>query len=157
MALSKDQVLETEEFTSSIYTVENCRNICSESFALDPIRVKYLESLTSCLAPLVQKKAGDLKKSGFKDQQRQKIRRKGVVPFVKTKSTIDADVTKNLMRNHAPNQPKKITVMQAFYFQIRSQLGIVSVMIIKNNVLLPNRRKKIDKIYICIIINEVFF
>ncbi len=58
MALSKDQVLETEEFTSSIYTVKNCRNICSESFALDPIQVKYLESLTSCLAPLVQKKSG---------------------------------------------------------------------------------------------------
>ena len=37
MAVCKDQVLEPEKFTSSIYTVENYRNIYSESFALDPI------------------------------------------------------------------------------------------------------------------------
>ncbi len=40
MSVCKDQVLEPEEFTSSIYTVENYCNIYSESFALDPIRVK---------------------------------------------------------------------------------------------------------------------
>ncbi len=67
MAVCKDQVLKPEEFTSSMYKVENYRNIYSESFAMDPIWVEDLESLASCLAPLVQKKVGDLKKSGFEN------------------------------------------------------------------------------------------
>lgn len=37
MAVCKDQVLNPEEFTSSIYTVANYRNIYSERFALNPI------------------------------------------------------------------------------------------------------------------------
>ena len=69
MAVCKDQVLEPEEFTSSIYTVDNYRNVYSENFALDSIWVEDLENSASCLTPLVQKKkAGDLKKSGFEDQ-----------------------------------------------------------------------------------------
>ncbi len=44
MAFCKDLVLEPEEFTSSIYTVENYGNIYSESFAIDLIRVEDLES-----------------------------------------------------------------------------------------------------------------
>ncbi len=57
MAICKDQVLEPEKFISSIYTVENYRNIYSESFALDPIRVEDLKNSASCLASLVQKKS----------------------------------------------------------------------------------------------------
>ena len=34
---------------------------------------------------------------------------------------------------------------------------MVSVMIMKNNVLLPNKLKNIDKMFICIKTNEVFF
>lgn len=123
---------------------------------LDPIRVEDLESSASCFAPLVQKKAGDLKKNGFNNQHKKKIRQKGIVPFVEAKSTTGANVTKNLMQNHAPNQPKKITV-EAFYFQIWSQLGMVSVMIMKNKVLLTNKVQNIDRIFICIITNNVFF
>ena len=37
MAVCKDQVLKLEEFTSTIYTYENYRNIYLESFALDHI------------------------------------------------------------------------------------------------------------------------
>ncbi len=69
---------------------------------------------------------------------------------------IDADLTNNLIQNHALNQLKKIRLMEAFYFLIRSQLGMVSGMIMKNNVLFPNKVKNVDKILICIIINEVF-
>ncbi len=57
MAVCKDQVLKPDEFTSSIHTVENYCNIYSESSALDPIRVKDLESSASCLALLVEKKS----------------------------------------------------------------------------------------------------
>ena len=69
---------------------------------------------------------------------------------------IDADLTNNLIQSHALNQLKKISLMEAFYFLIRSQLGMVSGMIMKNNVLFPNKVKNVDKILICIIINEVF-
>lgn len=53
MAVCKDQVLNPEDFTLSVYTVENYRNIYSEDFALDPIRIEDLEISVSCLAPLV--------------------------------------------------------------------------------------------------------
>ena len=76
---------------------------------------------------------------------------------MEAKTTINTDITKNLMQNHTPNQSKKITVMEAFFFQRRNQLEIVSVMMMKNNVLLPNKVKNIDKIFIWIITNEVFF
>ncbi len=76
---------------------------------------------------------------------------------MEAKNTIDADVTKNLMQNHTPNQSKKIIVMEAFYFQIQDQLGMVSVMIMKNNILLSNKVKNIDKIFIFIITNELIF
>lgn len=58
MAVCKDQLLDPEDFTSPVYTVDNYRNTDSEDFALDPILVEDLESLVSCLALLVQKKSG---------------------------------------------------------------------------------------------------
>ncbi len=67
MAVCKNPVLKPEELTLSIYTVENYRNIYSESFVLDPTRIENLERSASGLAPLVQNNVGDLKKSGFED------------------------------------------------------------------------------------------
>ena len=37
MAVCKDQLLDPEDFTLPVYTVDNYRNIYSENFALDPI------------------------------------------------------------------------------------------------------------------------
>ena len=37
MAMCKDQVLDSEYFTSSVYTIDNYYNIYSKDFALDPI------------------------------------------------------------------------------------------------------------------------
>lgn len=62
MAVCKDQVLDPEDFTSPVYTVDNYRNIYSEDFALDLIRIEYLETSVSCLASLVQKKFGQPQK-----------------------------------------------------------------------------------------------
>lgn len=157
MVVYKDQVLEPEEFTSFIYTVDNYHNVYSENFALDPIWVEDLESL-ACLAPLVQKKKrATSKKAASKIRRKKRIRQKGIILFVEAKSITGADVIKNLMQNHAPNQPEKIIVIEAFYFQIRGQLGMVSVMIMNNKVLLTNQVQNIDKILICIITHKVFF
>ncbi len=76
MTVCKDQVLELEEFTSSIYTVENYRNIYLESFAMDPIRVKDLEISASCLAPLVQKKSGRPQEKRLRRSAKKKNRTK---------------------------------------------------------------------------------
>ena len=77
MAVCKDQVLDPEDFTSPVYTVDNYRNTYSEDFALDPIRVEDLESSVSCLAPLVQKKSGRPQKKRLRKsaQKRNKAKR----------------------------------------------------------------------------------
>ena len=76
MAVCKDQVLDPEEFTSSIYTVENYRNTYSESFALDPIRVEDLENSACCLAPLVRKKTGRPQKKRLRRSAQKKNKAK---------------------------------------------------------------------------------
>lgn len=75
MAVCKDQVLDPEEFTSSIYTVANYRNIYSEKFALNPIQVEDLEDSACCLAPLV-KKTGRPQKNQLRRSAQKKNRAK---------------------------------------------------------------------------------
>lgn len=60
--MCKDQVLDPEDFTLPVYTIDNYCNIYFKDFALDPIWIEDLESSISCLAPLVQKKIGRPKK-----------------------------------------------------------------------------------------------
>ena len=76
MAFCKDQVLDPDDFTSPVYTVDNYRNTYSQDFALDPIRVQDLESSVSCLAPLVQKKSGRPQKKRLRKSAQKRIKAK---------------------------------------------------------------------------------
>lgn len=53
----------------------------------------------------IKKKVGKLKKNDFKDQYKKKIRQKGIISFVEEKNKTGVNMIKNLMQNHALNQP----------------------------------------------------
>lgn len=57
MAICKNQVLNFEDFTSPVNTVDNYCNTYSENFALNLIQIEDLRSSVSCLALLIQKKS----------------------------------------------------------------------------------------------------
>lgn len=62
MAVCKEQTLDPKDYTSQLYSVNTYRNIYSDDYALEPIRIEDLKPSSFCRAPLIQEKVAVHKK-----------------------------------------------------------------------------------------------
>lgn len=72
MAVCKEQTLDPEDYTSQLYLVNTYRNIYSDDYTLDPIRIEDLKPLSRCRTPLIQKKSSRPQKKRLRKSSKQK-------------------------------------------------------------------------------------